>query len=70
LGSTPKVLDVGSVGRRISIQRIAEGEELGEVSFEVTDLDCKPGVNAYWVKVEQTDGEMAWSSPIYVSKTT
>ncbi len=68
LGSTPKVLDVGPVGRRISIQRLAEGEELREVGFEVTDRDYRPGVNAYWVKVEQTDGEMAWSSPIYVSR--
>ena len=25
-----------------------------------------PGVNAYWIRVVQSDGAMAWSSPVYL----
>ena len=43
------------------------------------DHTCRPGLaldesaatgeRAYWVRVEQTDGHRAWSSPIYVTVT-
>ena len=38
-----------------------------DLSFEYIDADVKVGVNPYWVRVQQVDGEMAWSSPIYVN---
>jgi hypothetical protein len=37
-----------------------------QVAFEVTDKAPQPGVNPYWLRVEQTDGEMGWTSPIFV----
>jgi hypothetical protein len=37
-----------------------------EVSMEFMDNGAQPGMNYYYVRVEQTDGEIAWSSPIWI----
>ena len=39
----------------------------GAAAFSFTDAQIQPGRNAYYVRVMQEDGEMAWSSPIYVN---
>ena len=36
--------------------------------FEFTDKDFKPGTSWYYLRAIQMNGEMAWSSPIWVSK--
>jgi hypothetical protein len=36
-------------------------------TFEYRDSDIKPGENYYYVRVEQTAGQLAWSSPIWVN---
>jgi len=66
LNHNPKVIDIGPVDRRISIRRLPEEIESSEINIQFVDHDFKSGSNSYWVKVTQTDGEMAWSSPIYV----
>lgn len=40
-----------------------------EVSFEYVDNAFGPGESYYYVRVEQTDGQLAWSSPIWVKKS-
>ena len=40
------------------------------VEFNFIDTGFEAGVNAYWVRVVQSDGEMAWSSPIYVNRVS
>ncbi|MCC6391070.1 MAG: hypothetical protein IT167_10735, partial [Bryobacterales bacterium] len=35
-------------------------------AFEYRDADVKAGENYYYVRVEQTAGQLAWSSPIWV----
>ena len=37
-----------------------------EYSFEYRDRDFRPGANYYYVRVVQNDGQVAWSSPIWV----
>ena len=37
------------------------------VSFEFTDADPSPGESYYYVRVQQDDGQIAWSSPIWVT---
>jgi hypothetical protein len=37
-----------------------------EAAFEFTDKDFVPGQNYYYVRVLQQDGQLAWSSPIWV----
>ena len=38
-----------------------------EVAFEFTDSDVSGGENYYYVRVQQMDGQLAWSSPIWVT---
>jgi hypothetical protein len=37
-----------------------------EVTFTYQDHDRTPGENYYYVRVQQVDGQIAWSSPIWV----
>ena len=59
-------MELGSLNRRITVDFAPEAQPAGEVSFDFIDKDAKPGVNPYYVRVVQTDMEMAWSSPIFV----
>ena len=38
-----------------------------DVSLEFADADVEPGEHLYYVRVIQVDGNMAWSSPIWVT---
>ena len=40
-----------------------------DVAFEFTDANPSPGENYYYVRVQQVDGQLAWSSPIWVTST-
>ena len=58
-------LPLGILDRRISVSLDhAPGVETAQ--FDFRDEDVEPGVNPYWIRVVQSDLEMAWSSPIYV----
>ena len=37
-----------------------------EASFEFSDTEAEAGESYYYVRVEQSDGSLAWSSPIWV----
>ncbi len=37
-----------------------------DVTFTYMDSDAQPGVNYYYIRVIQEDGQIAWSSPICV----
>ena len=36
--------------------------------FQCTDENLDDGTSHYYVRLRQVDGEMAWSSPIWVTK--
>jgi hypothetical protein len=40
-----------------------------ECSFKVEDEDDGGSLNWYYVRVFQSNGEMAWSSPIWVERS-
>jgi hypothetical protein len=40
-----------------------------EVSFEYVDTTFDAGESYYYVRAEQVDGQLAWSSPIWVKKS-
>ena len=43
-------------------------QKLGrDVSIEFTDSDPEPGESYYYVRVQQADGQLAWSSPIWIT---
>jgi Protein of unknown function (DUF3604) len=61
----PLELPLGVLDRRLTVSLDHEpGPETAE--FEFTDDEVQPGVNPYWVRVVQSDLEMAWSSPLFV----
>jgi hypothetical protein len=37
-----------------------------EVGFEYIDNDGLPGESYYYIRGEQTDGQLVWSSPIWI----
>jgi len=39
-----------------------------ETEFTFVDNDPRPGESWYYVRVEQEDGELAWASPVWVSR--
>ena len=49
-------------GRRLPLQ------DMRRLTFTVTDIDQPPGETSYYVRVTQTDGQQAWSSPIWVTR--
>jgi hypothetical protein len=67
VGYEPRVVEVGPVNRRIRVQAISGGPLPSSLEFTFRDEGDLRGVNPYWVKVTQSDGSLAWSSPVYVS---
>jgi hypothetical protein len=65
IGYEPLVVEAGGVNQRVKVSAIKAGEIPDNLKFDYVDLDPKPGVNPYWVRVVQSDGTMAWSSPVY-----
>ena len=65
LATGPKVLDIGPLNRKLTVE-LAPESTVREAEFSVTDPDARPGINPYWLRVVQTDMEMAWTSPVFV----
>jgi hypothetical protein len=63
----PMIVEAGKIDQKVEISRISEQKTPHNVKFNYTDQNMKPGVNAYYVKVLQSDGEKAWSSPIFMN---
>lgn len=59
-------LEIGSLNRKITLS-LAPGPETPETAeFTYLDRSPLPGVNPYWMRVKQTNMEMAWTSPVFV----
>lgn len=65
--SEPLVIEAGEFEQRVEVSRVSEKEPPVNVIFEFTDKDIELGLNAYYVRVLQCDGEKAWSSPIFIN---
>ena len=61
--------DAGGINQMVQIDFALE-QTSKQAQFSFTDGNIEKGVNAYWVKVTQADGNMAWSSPIYIKYKT
>jgi hypothetical protein len=62
----PVEIDVGTLNRKLTVSLAPEETWPDTAEFTFTDPNPKPGVNPYWVRVVQTDMEMAWTSPVFV----
>ncbi len=65
LGDAPLELDLGVLDRRLEVSLEPQGGSKS-ANFEFTDELAEPGVNRYWIRVVQSDLEMAWSSPLFI----
>ncbi len=65
----PLIIEIGPENRRLILKRLPEDTNPRDVTFTFLDSHFQKGINAYWVRVTQMDGEMAWSSPIFIIKT-
>ena len=61
-----KTVYLGPVDKRVRIVPLNDSGDVRKVTFTYIDYKIRRGVNPYWVKVIQWNGEMAWSSPIFV----
>jgi hypothetical protein len=64
----PMIIQIGPVDRRLILKRVPQNCNPRDVTFTFLDSHFQSGINAYWVRVTQLDGEMAWSSPIFLKK--
>jgi hypothetical protein len=60
---TGDLLEQQVVLRRLTRQLVPR-----EIEFAWRDTAPPAGVNPYWIWVTQSDGEMAWTSPVYVER--
>ena len=52
-----------------AFEEIPEGQYTAYSRLDVKkELPAAPGEHAYWVKVLQSNGNAAWSSPIFVEQ--
>jgi len=65
LADSPREVALGILDRKIVLDMAPEPGPT-ELELEFRDRAPAPGVNPYWVKVVQSDLEMAWTSPVFV----
>jgi hypothetical protein len=62
----PLLVDAGEVNQRVKVSAITSRELPKNLEFNYIDENPKHGVNPYWIRVVQSNGAMAWSSPVYI----
>ena len=65
LEAGPQEYELGVIDRKLSVS-LAPQSGPTTANFQVLDDSPQPGINSYWVRVVQTDMEMAWTSPVFV----
>jgi len=62
---TDEISKVDIVKNNTFLYSVEPGEQ--EVEFSYKDMQTEPGTSYYYVRVVQNDGQVAWSSPIWVN---
>ena len=63
---TDKIAAIHLIRDAAYVYKVEPGTQ--EAEFEYLDVEAGPGDHWYYVRVEQQDGELAWSSPIWISQ--
>ncbi|HEU5314965.1 MAG TPA: hypothetical protein VFX49_02570 [Chloroflexota bacterium] len=66
LDAGPVQIPLGLVERSLALSRAPSPDNPRAVSFTFADPAPQPGLNAYWLRVTQSDMERAWTSPLFV----
>ena len=64
----PKVIEAGGLNQRVKVSTVKE-ETPDTLKFTYRDRSASKGLSAYWVRIVQSNGAMAWSSPIFINYT-
>ncbi len=65
-----KVFDFGGLDMQVQIERYPQSLVQTDAKLEMTVTPPAGELTPYFVKVTQTDGQMAWSSPIYLQRSS
>jgi hypothetical protein len=66
LAKGPKEIPIGSLNRKVTVSLAPATGSPETVEFTYRDPSPKPGINPYWMRVKQTNMEMAWTSPVFL----
>ncbi len=66
IGLQPQVWEYGGLRKRIEAYRLPDEPESMEFSFSLPLLDLHEGDNPIYIRMTQEDGQMAWTSPVYL----
>jgi hypothetical protein len=61
---TNRIKQIDVIKNNTYVYKINPGEPTA--SFDYVDTDIAPGESYYYVRAEQMDGQLAWSSPVWV----
>ncbi len=61
--------ELGGLEQQVRASTLHTTGDVQDAEFAWRDETRATGERAYWVRVEQTDGHRAWSSPIYLTVT-
>lgn len=53
--------------QQVIARRLSHNPGADEITFEWQDDNPLDGINPYWLWITQSDGELAWTSPVYVN---
>ena len=62
----PVSVEIGELDRKVTFSLAPADNGEKNVEFSYRDEEPRSGTNPYWVRVVQTDKEMAWTSPVFV----
>ena len=68
LAESSDVLSTGPFPKESALVHRLVFQDHYRSSFRVTDQDAGRGVNWYYARVVQSNGQLAWSSPIWVAR--
>ncbi len=53
--------------QQVIVRRLAHSDGPTNAAFSWRDESPQPGLNPYWIWLTQSDGELAWSTPVYAT---
>ena len=62
-----RIYELGEFEQKVKISRLSVEKSPSCVKFHYKDHEVNSGLNSYYIKVKQSNGEKAWSSPIFVN---
>ena len=65
IGYDPMVVDAGGLNQKIRVSTIKD--DLPDKLEFTYRPKPKKGLNAYWVRIVQSNGAMAWTSPVFIN---